>query len=394
MQDARRAAERSQDRRIVSIEEPRQVLVSARDAETWVRRLQEEQRRAGGDMKFAVVVVPGWLKSDAPKVYYDLKQALGPFAGRAGVASQMVLTSTLSQDAARMQIARNICQQILVKCGAWLWTFSPLPYMRRKVMVVGVDARSASVDNGQSVQVLCASTNCFFTSYFTTWRAKESVRRGLDFTSPPLELLLEALGHFMRMHGRPPDSLVLYRSGVSDSQEAALFESEVQELIDGALQRALLATEACATSGVDLSDWARTFEIAYILVRRNTRARFRTEDFQNVPSGTVVDEGVVAPRMPGSGHHDFFLVSQSCKQGTARPALYSVLYSSLSMSKEELVDLSYMLCGMYMTFTGRVSVPAPLRYATKLLSQICGMKDVPSRPAASASSLQHKLFFV
>eukprot|EP00931_Biecheleriopsis_adriatica_P106039 TRINITY_DN80556_c0_g1_i1.p1 TRINITY_DN80556_c0_g1~~TRINITY_DN80556_c0_g1_i1.p1 ORF type:complete len:261 (-),score=40.24 TRINITY_DN80556_c0_g1_i1:61-843(-) len=260
-------------------------------------------------------------------------------------------------------------------------------------MVTGIDAR-APTKGGPSVQALCASTNSFFTSYYTTWRTRESERSGVDYTCPPKQLLVEALLNYLWVNRRLPTTLIVYRSGVSESQEESMLRSEVQELCDGGLQRAFreaVDAEAAGTAGdVDLDSWSRNFTMAYVLVRRNTRARFCTEEKNNVPGGTVIERQVVASRTP-----EFFMVSQSVRPAvTARPTLYSLLYNDLQLSLQELKDLTFMLCGLHATFAGRIAIPAPLNYAVKTLSILCKMNEVPPRPEGSFQDLRDKLCFV
>merc|ERR1711879_1005926 len=92
--------------------------------------------------------------------------------------------------------------------------------------------------------------------------------------------------------------------------------------------------------------------------------------------------------------YDFYMVSQTYVIGTAKPTLYSVLYNTLSMPRKEVITLSYRLCSVYMTFTGIVSMPAPLKYACKLLSLLSKCESVPEEPTPGVSWLKSNLFFV
>ncbi|CAK0905156.1 unnamed protein product, partial [Prorocentrum cordatum] len=51
------------------------------------------------------------------------------------------------------------------------------------------------------------------------------------------------------------------------------------------------------------------------------------------------------------------MVSQTYVIGTAKPTLYSVLYNTLTFSRLEVMQLTYRLCAVYMTFGGLVSMP-------------------------------------
>lgn len=264
-------------------------------------------------------------------------------------------------------------------------------------MVVGIDACRQSKDS-PSIQTLCASTNRYFTTYFTTWRTQDADLAKTDYTSPPGDLLKEAILCFLEQNHRLPDKLVVYRGGVSESQESTLLDSEVYHPEGG-----LLETLVRIAGEVDLDEdyiqgWKERIEVAYILVRRGTNARFRTETRDNLPSGTFIDDGVVVNRDEAFGEDgsrfDFYMVSQTYVIGTAKPTLYSVLYNTTNSSRLEIMQLTYRLCTVYMTFSGMVSMPAPLKYAAKLLSLLSKCESVPSEPAGICADWKPWLFFI
>ena len=81
----------------------------------------------------------------------------------------------------------------------------------------------------------------------------------------------------------------------------------------------------------------------------------------NPPSGTVVDDVVTLPE-----RYDFFLVSQSVRQGTVNPTSYNVIEDSSGLKPEHIQKLTYKLCHLYYNWPGTVRVPAPCQYAHKL----------------------------
>jgi len=123
---------------------------------------------------------------------------------------------------------------MLIKRGGWLWVISPLPYSGRVVMAVGIDACRQS-KHCPTIQALCATTNPYFTTCFSTWQRSPEVVKGA-YTMPPGELLKEAVLYFFQQNGRLPDTLVVYRGGVSESQETGLLESELYHPEAGILQ--------------------------------------------------------------------------------------------------------------------------------------------------------------
>mmetsp|Transcript_61021 Transcript_61021/g.196596 ORF Transcript_61021/g.196596 Transcript_61021/m.196596 type:complete len:200 (-) Transcript_61021:139-738(-) len=199
-------------------------------------------------------------------------------------------------------------------------------------------------------------------------------------------MVREALCKFFELHNRLPDALVVYRGGVSESHEPALLEREVHA--EGGLVPAVRAA-------AEELGWRRPVELAFVLVRRGTRARFMTQDEENLPSGTCISERVVAVR-DDPRQYDFYMVSQSFVAATARPTLYSVLHNTSPLTPPEMKQFTYQLCGLYMTFSGLVATPAPLKYATELLGFLASCGDVPPEPRSDTPGdwLRSHLFFV
>ncbi|KAK8774282.1 hypothetical protein V5799_011184 [Amblyomma americanum] len=77
--------------------------------------------------------------------------------------------------------------------------------------------------------------------------------------------------------------------------------------------------------------------------------------------GTVVDSEVTRPE-----RYDFFLVSQSVRQGTVAPTLYNVIYDTTGLKPDHMQRLAYKLTHLYFNWPGTIRVPAPCQYAHKL----------------------------
>jgi len=385
-----------QSGRIV-IAPPEVVPIQASSPNAWVEAVKAYKPPWPPERtKFALLVIPDKVKR-RDQYYYQLKDLLS-FQQDAGLVSQMVLSSTLQRSQQRPQIWRNILQQMLIKMGAWLWVISPLPYRGRSVMVVGIDACRQSKD-GPSILTLCGSTNPYFTRYHTSWRAQDAAQGGADAGTSPGTLIREAVLSYFEENRRLPDRLVVYRAGVSESQENTLLDSEVHNPTGGILETLAAVADEVRWPPEEVQRWRDRLEVAYILVRRGTNARFRTEDNENLPSGTYIDDGIVTSREDSSRggdfkRFDFYMVSQTYVIGTAKPTLYSVLYNTLSLSRQEVMQLTYRLCAVYMTFSGMVSMPAPLKYAAKLLSLLSKCESTPPEPTRAAVKWKPWLFFV
>ena len=65
--------------------------------------------------------------------------------------------------------------------------------------------------------------------------------------------------------------------------------------------------------------------------------------------------------------YDFFLISQSVKQGTVTPTHYNVVYNTMSvLTPDKLQRLTYKLTHLYYNWPGTIRVPAPCQYAHKM----------------------------
>lgn len=116
--------------------------------------------------------------------------------------------------------------------------------------------------------------------------------------------------------------------------------------------------EVMRTQGLD------NVQFAYIVVSKRINARF----FQmtgnralNPPSGSVIDDVVTLPE-----RHDFYLVSQSVRQGTVNPTSYNIIKNTSQLKPDHIQLLTYKLCHLYYNWPGTVRVPAVCQYAHKL----------------------------
>ena len=124
----------------------------------------------------------------------------------------------------------------------------------------------------------------------------------------------------------------------------------------------------------------------FIVVKKRIHTRlFASQGSQqeNPPPGTVLSTQAV------TGDKDFFLVSQSVRQGTVTPAHYQVLYDTIKLKPQDLQKLTFMLCHLYYNWPGTIRVPAPCHYAHKI-SFLVG-QSVHTDPA---EGLRDKLFFL
>jgi len=170
-----------------------------------------------------------------------------------------------------------------------------------------------------------------------------------------------------------PNSVIIYRDGLGEGQMKAVLDAEVNQ-IRAELERGKVTN----------------VEIIFVVVQKRIDARFAIPAgtrLNNVPSGTVVDSGVVEGRAQHEKFgttFDFYLVGQSHKQGnrdapgTMNPVHYYVRYGTEvanPTTADEIEVITYKLCHMYYNWTGTVSVPAVCKYAKVLASMTCKSLD-------------------
>merc|ERR1712002_215898 len=146
--------------------------------------------------------------------------------------------------------------------------------------------------------------------------------------------------------GHLSERVVVYRDGVGDGQIAQTKNMEVAKI-----------RESFKQVGCDP-------KFTYIIVSKRVNTRFYKMDGNNAvnpPSGSIFDDVVTLPE-----RYDFFLVSQSVRQGTVNPTSYNVIKDTSGLQPKHIQMLTYKLTHLYYNWPGTVRVPAPCQYAHKL----------------------------
>jgi len=126
---------------------------------------------------------------------------------------------------------------------------------------------------------------------------------------------------------------------------------------------------------------------AFVIVtkRINTRMFARQgNDLTNPTPGTVADTEVTRPE-----RYDFYLVSQSVRQGTVTPVSFNVVWDNSGLKPDHIQRLSYKLTHLYFNWPGTIRVPAPCQYAHKLAFLIGQNVHRDPHP-----DLAHNLFYL
>lgn len=168
--------------------------------------------------------------------------------------------------------------------------------------------------------------------------------------------MTECLRAFKATQNSIPDRVVVFRDGVGDGQLDVVANHECPQIYRALLQAGGENYQA---------------KMAYVLVKKRINVRFfKTRDgpprggvdaYGNPGPGTIIDDVATKPTW-----YDFFLVSQSVRQGTVGPTHYNVIHDTSLLKADHIQRMAYKLCHMYYNWQGTIRVPAPCMYAHKL----------------------------
>jgi len=237
------------------------------------------------------------------------------------------------------------------------------------MMIIGLDTYHDSLNKNQSVGAMVATLNKECTRYYCKTEYHDKKAEIMQSLSV---LITGALRKYHEVNQANPKKVIVYRDGVGDGQLDVVFNSE-KEQIEQAFKNA---------GGVDFRP-----QLAMIIVKKRINTRFFKPDSQglvNPMPGTVVDSYVTKQEW-----YDFFLVSQSVRQGTVSPTSYNVIFDESGLKPDHIQALTYKLTHLYFNWQGTIRVPAPCQYAHKL-----AFLQGQSLHREFSAHLSDKLFFL
>ncbi|XP_068617933.1 piwi-like protein Ago3 [Battus philenor] len=281
------------------------------------------------------------------------------------IPSQVINARTIMNSQKIRAVAQKILLQINSKLGGTLWNISiPLKF----TMIIGIDSYHDANQKKNSVCAFIASYNQCMTHWYSKAVFQE---RGQEIVDSLKTCLVDSLKHYLRVNGRLPDRIVIYRDGVGDGQLNLVQQYEIPQML---ITFSILGT-------------AYKPSLTYIVVQKriNTRIYLKANSgFENPPPGTVVDHKITRRNW-----YDFLIVSQKVNQGTVTPTHYVVVHDDSGMTPDQCQRLTYKMCHLYYNWPGTVRVPAPCQYAHKL-AYLIG-QSVHQKPS---EALTDKLFFL
>ncbi|XP_077916241.1 piwi-like protein 3 [Halichoerus grypus] len=288
-------------------------------------------------LSFKVVCV---LSSEKKDLYDSIKQYL---CVSCPIPSQCVIARTLDKPQTLMTIATKLAQQMNCKMGGALWKVDT---GLQNAMFIGIDCFHDIVHRRKSIAGFVSSINQELTQWFSQCLFQES---GQELVNGLKACLEAALKLWLKHNLFLPQAIIVYRDGVGDGQLQALLDHEVPQI------ESSLKSVYPEDSGVKLT---------FIVVKKRINTRFFVESegrLRNPLPGTVIDVEVTKGQW-----YDFFIVSQSVKDGTVTPTHYNVIHDTVRFTPDRIQCLTYRLCHMYYNLPGVIRVPAPCHYAHKL----------------------------
>ncbi|XP_015446018.1 piwi-like protein 3 [Pteropus alecto] len=302
------------------------------------------------------------LSSDRKEMYDGIKKYL---CVNCPIPSQCVVARTLDKPQTLMTIATKIAQQMNCKMGGALWKVKT---GLQNAMFIGIDCFHDVVNRRKSIAGFVASVNEDLTEWFSQCIIQES---GQELVNGLRACLQEALKLWYERNSLLPYSIIVYRDGVGDGQLQALIDYEIPQIV----------------SSLKSIFNSQNFKLTFIVVKKRINTRFFVESqgrLQNPLPGTVVDVELTRREW-----YDFFIVSQSVKDGTVTPTHYNVIHDTVRLSPDTVQCLTYRLCHMYYNLPGVIRVPAPCHYAHKL-AYLVG-QSIHEEPH---HSLSNRLFYL
>ncbi|XP_065207417.1 piwi-like protein Siwi [Planococcus citri] len=257
--------------------------------------------------------------------------------------SQIVVFKSITARGA-MSICTKIAIQLNAKIGGAPWSVS-IPVS--DLMVIGFDVCHDPSNRNKSYGGMVATLDNTYSHYYsciTHHAAGDELSDNFGFN------VLKAVDKYERRNGKIPKLIVIFRDGVGEGNLKYVREHEVQNILDN-----LKAVYARQREPKD-----QKLRLAFVVVSKKLNTRLFAGERNPVP-GTIVDDVITDPLK-----YDFYLVSQTVRQGTVTPTYYNVLEDTTGLAPDHIQRLAYKFTHLYFNWSGTVRVPAPCQYAKKL----------------------------
>lgn len=214
-------------------------------------------------------------------------------------------------------------------------------------MIIGYDCSKHGKD--QRKFVMTASYDQNVSKFFT----EESIVNIEGGIGPVTGMVRKCLDFFNSLYkGVLPINIIIYRSGVNDSEKGLIMNTEVKglrNLFSGILEK------ECYKERYNP-------KFSFVIVNKRTEAKFfeykNQGEINNPREGTVIDTQVNLP-----GMYEFYIQPQYVNSGTATPSHFHCIYDDTNIPLEILENITYRMCYYYWNWPGAIRTPAALKFA-------------------------------
>uniref|UniRef100_A0A0A1WMT6 Protein piwi n=1 Tax=Zeugodacus cucurbitae TaxID=28588 RepID=A0A0A1WMT6_ZEUCU len=286
------------------------------------------------------------------------------------VPSQVVTIRTIAPRGDKASGLMSVATKVVIQMNAKLMG---APWMTEipisGLMTVGFDVCHSGKEKNKSYGALVATMDLKSKPHY--FSAVSQHLKGQELSNEIALNMTFALKAYRNEHGTLPKRILFYRDGVGDGQLHQVFNTEVKFLKDKLDEIYKNAGEATPCP------------MAFIVVSKRINTRYFING-RNPPPGSVVDDVITLPE-----RYDFFLVSQSVRQGTVSPTSYNVIYDTMGLDADKIQMLTYKMTHLYYNWSGTCRVPAVCQYAHKLAFLVAeSLNRLPS------TALEKQLYFL
>ncbi|CRL00554.1 CLUMA_CG013814, isoform A [Clunio marinus] len=265
------------------------------------------------------------------------------------IPTQCVVSRTMVPKKSGIGGVKSIATKVLIqmncKLGGAPWM---IKFPMRGVMTIGFDVTHDTKNRAKSYGAFVASMDLKEkVAYFS---ACSPHKDGEEVSANISNHLVAALKAYKDLHGTIPERIFFYRDGVGDGQIEFVYKNEVNRLKEK------------LTNVYGAFNKQPRFTFIIVNKRINTRIFMdKNNKLMNPVPGTIVDHTITLPE-----RYDFFLVSQSVRQGTVAPTSYNVIEDTSGLSPDQIQVITYKNTHLYYNWSGCTRVPAVVQYAHKL----------------------------
>lgn len=318
----------------IEMRDPRMIEIRDDRLNTYINSLEEMINK---DPRLVMVIVE---RNNKPDLYAAIKKKC---CVDHSVISQVVTMTTINKPNMMSQ-ATNILIQMNVKLGGAPWMIS---LQLSGLMTIGFDVTHDTRDRGTSWGAMVATMD--LKKHVEYFSAVSQHKHGAELSNDLGIHVIKALKVWKEKYNVLPKKIILYRDGVGDGQVDHVEKHELNNILSK-------LKKVYDDAGV-----LEQLKFAFIIINKRINTRIFSSDKENPLPGTIVDDVITLP-----SRYDFYLISQSVRQGTVSPTSYNVIYDTLGIDADKVQILTYKMCHMYYNWSGSTRVPAVVQYAKKL----------------------------